>query len=279
MKSLLKAFLLRMKASPEFRCTLAGVCLYAIYCGFSERNRYLNSLFDTQTQSIATKVADGSMLTLFPVLLIALAVFVSCFLGTEYADGSLRNKIISGHSRLCVYFSALFVCSLAGLGMLLAGMLANILTCLMQGGVFVIPAHITLYYAFSACCVTVSAVSLFVFLAMCNDKKPVNTAITILLVFLMYYLSEKTDQLLSHGSIWLAGYELSLPDSIRSILECFHHFLPFGQAYEHINVAMNDLFYSSQPFALHWEWPIFSVAFSFLITITGLLCFSKKDLK
>jgi len=279
MKVLIKSFILRMKTSPVFWYTLSGVCLYSIYCGFSVRNRFLNNLFDFQTESIVAKVADGSMLTLFPALLIAQAVFVSSFLGTEYADGTLRSRIISGHSRHCVYLSALVFCSLAGLGMLLAGMLANILTCLIQGGVFVIPAHITLYYAFSACCATVSAVSLFVFLAMCNDKKPVNTTITILLVFLMYYLSEKTDQLLSHGSIWLAGYELSLPDSIRSILECFHHFLPFGQAYEHINVAMNDLFYSSQPFALHWEWPIFSVAFSFLITITGLLCFSKKDLK
>lgn len=41
---------------------------------------------------------------------IVLAVFVSFYIGTEYAGGTIRNKIITGHSRLHIYMANLLVC-------------------------------------------------------------------------------------------------------------------------------------------------------------------------
>ena len=47
----------------------------------------------------------------------AAAVIDSLFISREHANGTLRNKIISGHSRASVYLTELIVCSVTGLVM------------------------------------------------------------------------------------------------------------------------------------------------------------------
>ena len=65
------------------------------------------------------KLADGSpyfdsLLTIIaPIVFFAIAVFVSLFVGSEYSDGTMRNKIIAGHGRASVYLS-LVITSVVG---------------------------------------------------------------------------------------------------------------------------------------------------------------------
>ena len=41
------------------------------------------------------------------------AVVVGMFLGTEYSDGTIRNKIAVGHTRASIYLANLIVCAAA----------------------------------------------------------------------------------------------------------------------------------------------------------------------
>lgn len=49
------------------------------------------------------------------IMNLVMAVFVTLFLGTEYSDRTIRNKIISGHSRSAIYLAAFLVSAVGGL--------------------------------------------------------------------------------------------------------------------------------------------------------------------
>lgn len=42
------------------------------------------------------------------------AVFAGFFIGTDYSDGTLRNKILAGHGRSAIYLSGFWFCTIAG---------------------------------------------------------------------------------------------------------------------------------------------------------------------
>ena len=53
---------------------------------------------------------ENSFFTYVPLIVIIAAAFCSLFIGTEYSDGAIRNKLIVGHDRIYVYLSNLIVC-------------------------------------------------------------------------------------------------------------------------------------------------------------------------
>ena len=55
-----------------------------------------------------------------------LAAFIALFIGTEYSDGTIRNKLIVGHSRGSIYLSNLFVCAIASMVFNAAGMVGGL---------------------------------------------------------------------------------------------------------------------------------------------------------
>ena len=83
---------------------------------------------------------DNLFFASLPYYAVACAVFVSLFVGTEYADGTLRNKIIVGHARWEVYLSTYLVCLVGDL-VILSGWLAGELTGILYFGFWQAPAH------------------------------------------------------------------------------------------------------------------------------------------
>ncbi len=67
-------------------------------------------------------IFSGGIYTLFIA-----AVFVGVFVGTEYSDGTIRNKIITGHSRCRIYLANTLVCTLAAVLMNLSFILATLI--------------------------------------------------------------------------------------------------------------------------------------------------------
>jgi hypothetical protein len=79
------------------------------------------------TMSIFSGIESGYSATLSNVffhyaryILILEALCCSLYIGTEYNDGTMRNKVIMGHRRQSIYFSYLIVSIVAGIMMCLS---------------------------------------------------------------------------------------------------------------------------------------------------------------
>ena len=82
---------------------------------------------------------DEAFGQVFPFLPLLYAAFLSLFLGVEYQDGTLRNKIIAGHARWKVYAASL-LSGAAGCWVVLLGWLLSIPIGVLKFGWFTAPA-------------------------------------------------------------------------------------------------------------------------------------------
>ena len=86
---------------------MIGMFLFGIYMKVMS---YISAVQYGFTVSLAD-MATVYML----VLIFMIPTFVSLFIGTEYSDGTIRNKLVIGHTRMSIYFSNLITCLAASL--------------------------------------------------------------------------------------------------------------------------------------------------------------------
>lgn len=126
MSRLFSANMMRLRKSKIF---LIGEIFMAGYALFA---------YESSTSTIASKGSIDSWNTYFFNVLLAIgivmAMFVSFFLGTEYGDGVIRNKLMVGHKRRDIYLANFAACLLAGLAMCITYYLFSLIFgCLLIG--------------------------------------------------------------------------------------------------------------------------------------------------
>ena len=126
MSRLFSANMMRLWKSRIFRLGELFMAGYALFVYYSARSNIAS--FGT---------INNWNLYFHNVLLVAgivMAVFVSAFLGIEYNDGTIRNKLMVGHRRKDIYLVNFATCLLAGLMMCATYYLSAILFgCLLVG--------------------------------------------------------------------------------------------------------------------------------------------------
>lgn len=212
------------------------------------------------------------------------AVFSALFLGTEYSDGVIRNKLIAGHSRDAVYLSSLCCCIVFSLlvcaasvvcvfivGVPLFGLSGDWLTLFKRFG-----CGILLIVSFSA---------LFTLPAMLLQNKAVlsvfNTICFFGLLFAAIYVMarlEAKEFLDSSYAFMLDGEYIpgeSIPNpgylrgTTRTIFEFLGEFLPTGQSFH-----ISQMLVLSHPLRLC----LYSLTVTVLTTAAGLFAFRRKDI-
>lgn len=229
-------------------------------------------------------VLDGFFFQYGPVIGGFVAIFTSLFLGTDYSDGTIRNKITVGHLRYSIYLSNLIVSAVASILMNAAWILTMITVGTSLFGWFSSSITSILMYL----CVTIFMIlafaAIFTFIAMLNQSKA-NSAVVALLVFLAIlflasYLNNRLHEpeMYSPGIVISSGtVELSEPTrnpnyvygSKRKLFEFFVDFLPTGQGILMSYMGATHLVLM----------PLYSLVITVMMTITGMLCFRRKDLK
>jgi len=231
-----------------------------------------------------TATAD-QLLLIFPVLIgIVSAAFCSLFIGTEYSDGTIRNKLIVGHTRNAVYLSNFITCSAAGIVMCLSYIAAIASFGFPTLGLSdrsMWPVAVLILVAFM---MVIATTALFTLLCMLNQNKATAAVTCILAIVALLVLATMINARLeapqyydnyvftdSLGST-SAGQEVNpqyLTGMKREIYQFFLDFLPTGQA---IEISMQS--------ARHlWQMPLYSLLITLVSTVCGVFCFRKKDLK
>lgn len=108
MRKLLKANFRRLWKDKAF---LISMILMVIYGGALPIIHY----FDNIQNGIAGWTWDATLFSFVMIAPILQAVSSALFIGVEYSDGTMRNKLIAGHHRSYVYLANLFICAFAGI--------------------------------------------------------------------------------------------------------------------------------------------------------------------
>ena len=203
---------------------------------------------------------------------ILLSAFISLFLGTEYSDGTIRNKLVIGHRRRDIYLSNLIASFAVGLplmGRFDAGAELVFATCI---GILAAAA------AFASICTMISM--------LCQNRAAA-AVINILLIFLLLFVSlyirawlEAPETITTQsvvmnekGGSSVTTEEVPNPvylsGTARKTCEFINDFLPTGQTVQFTNMEAENV-------------PIlytYSVIITAAAAGAGTLVFKKKDIK
>lgn len=133
MTKLLSANFLRLKKNKVF---WGGLILMAAWGIFMPVKLHM----DAAEMNYADRVEDGFFACAMFVGIIT-AVFCSLFIGTEYNDGTMRNKIIVGGKRSAIYLAGAAVSCVAGLAMCAAYLLPYLCVGMPLMGAFSAPGE------------------------------------------------------------------------------------------------------------------------------------------
>lgn len=118
MSRLLQAGFVRLWKDTFFRIAVIFMMLFGV---FRPTVTYIE-----MRQYGYQEAMEDTLFMYVAFMAILVPVFASLFIGTEYNDGTMRNKLIIGHSRTAIYFSNLIVSFTAGLLMCAAYLIADL---------------------------------------------------------------------------------------------------------------------------------------------------------
>lgn len=237
-------------------------------------------------QDASYRNADGLIFLGGLYLIFAAAVFIGVFVGTEYSDGTLRNKLIIGHSRSSIYISNLIVCTTAGIIM----HLTYIITTILLGNLLLEDSTLTfkkiLLLTLMGTAAMIAASSLLVMISMLIHSKSAG-AVAILIAAIVMFMATVTIADRLSAPEYYEGYSYIDEDTgekidvereknthyptgtKRKVYEFLNDFLPTSQLYK---AASLD---SSKPdIALIYDGIILLIT-----TTAGIAVFRRKNLK
>lgn len=222
-----------------------------------------------------------------PVLFIAVivAIFSCFFIGNDYSDGTLRNKLVVGHSRMNIYFSFLLTVCVASVLFLLAHVLAMLSVGLPFSGAAVL-THVELqpWRIMNVLLTAIVYAAIFTLLSMLDSNKARNVVVSLLvacvLIFAGFYFYDKVSapeyiQLVTHqsnGSLLLQDGPPN-PEYLAGVNRIVHHWitliLPSGSVMLSLDKRLG----------FDWRNPLCSVVMILLLTLVGISFFKRKDIK
>ena len=262
MIKLLIANKMRLKKNKLF---WSGLFITVGYCLLLLLLNYIEMISHTGNSII---MVDWYLLAPFSALSFFCPIFCSMFIGTEYSDGTIRNRLIVGHTRKSIYLSNFFTVSFACVIIaIIASLVVTIFYVIFFGWNISNPMTFILYY-FCGLLMLIAMSGLFSLIAMLISNKSSS-----LLVCIMICLSSFVLENIVKTWIFNGFDEGIFPKAIifhsQFISELLYDVIPMGQC---LQITGEMVFH---PFRL----PLYSLLFIIITLVCGIWFFEKKDLK
>ena len=279
MNRLLSADFAKLKKNRFFWICMTGMAVFGIFMKLMD--------YISMREYMDRSSSLHSMLLVYSLVIGFLtAAFVSLFVGTEYSDGTLRNKLIIGHTRVSIYLSNLITCSAAGLMMCLAYLIpalaVGIPLCRTDDTDFRMLVLMVLYSFFMSLAFT----SLYTLAGMICQNKALTAVVTILGVCFLFvasmYVSAKLNEpetsieispFAEDGTV-TAPRQIPNPGYVRGtqrrVYEFLNDFLPTGQS---VTLTRGDT-NAATPLL-----PVYSAGITVAASGIGMFVFRKRDIK
>ena len=283
MTRLLHAGFYRLKRNKVFGGCLLVITLYNLFILLSQYH---------------SMVEDGYEYTLDPLYFnflaligILISLLVSLFIGTDYHDGTIRNKLICGLSRTSVYLSNFILMAVCGIILLLAGYALGLALGIPLFGPFEMPPAGVFTLSLISILFTLSYISIFHMVSMTSSNKTTSAVCCILLAFALLFIAIFLLNALSQpqyieqlsASSMKAGQIVTTEDAVletvknpayisgvkREIYQNIMDFLPSGQMAQILNGGDIHIFRAA----------FYSIFIIVGTNVIGLRIFKKKDIK
>lgn len=278
MSNLLSAYFSRLWREKIFWIALAFMFVFG---AFDATNRYS---FAAYLEPGATFALEDYCFSFHWVIGVVSAVVSTLFLGREYQDGTLRNKLIAGHSRAAVYLSGWLVNTVSTLLLCLGCFFAACLFGIPAFGGFQEEPGTILLLAFASLLSATVYAALFTMIQMLIGNRSAAVTLSLLIALVILIGASQLQSWLNEPAVW-EGYayltdagELvtveDFPNSTylsgmaRNVVETIYEFLPWGQGSLIINGGGEHLGY----------FPFYSGILIAAFTVGGVLGFQKKEI-
>lgn len=251
MTRLLRANFARLWKTRSFWVCFIGsaaLCLINFLTSYSSDKEIANKLG-------AALTSNGSNLLFFT------STFSALYLGTDYSNGTIRNKLIIGHSRARIYFSDLITIASGGLIVYAAACIPVLIAGAFLGGKIGISSGEFALRVLIGVGAVLSICAVFTLLGMLFSSKSTIVTITLVLTFAMI--------------IGAAMIEFNLTkqifdnEIIHGIWRTVNDVLPSGQVIQLETGSVHNAELM----------PLYSLGMSAAVTLVGAAVFRKKDLK
>lgn len=275
MPNLLRASFSRLRKDRVFWILAAGM---AILAGFLPLDSYHNA----RVAAWYERLENGFFSAVMPMALVT-AAFTALFIGTDYSDGTLRNKLIAGHRRGQIYLANLATCLAAGVLLLAGHLLVYFCVGAPLLGVFTCGAEKVIGYALASLMTVAAFTALFVLIAQLCRNRAYAAVMCLLLAVVLLFAGAWVVARLDEPEMSPPAYEYTggkfvqhaeepnpryLRGTARDICEFLRDFLPGAQAVQIANMDAEHL----------GRMMLYDLAILLGTAAIGMARFRKKDL-
>lgn len=199
------------------------------------------------------------------------AVFCSLFVGVEYNDGTMRNKIIAGHKRAKIYFSNLIVNIAASFLICFSYMSANMIVGIPLIGTLTIPITKVLLIIGGSLITVIAFCAIFTMISLLVSSKAIAPVICIVAMFLSVAFLNEVQRILDNPKMWYDGTVNTayVGGKEREQLEFIYDVIPTGQEMQYARKSIKNMD----------KLCMYSAGITVVTTGVGIFFFKRKNIK